>query len=143
MKTEISRENFIYALQLDNSLIVYQVYDYYAFQLSITSPYVLNHTIVQRWQQNFLNATGGRKINDFDIYNGKYLILFTGTNQTLVYEIDMQIYFSYLMSLPLFPDFEDSVYYSSSGNIVRSIYDGFLAVLMANKTDYQLFFYNF
>jgi hypothetical protein len=47
------------------------------------------------------------------------------------------------MSLPLFPDFEDSVYYSSSGNIVRSIYDGFLAVLMANKTDYQLFFYNF
>lgn len=98
---------------------------------------------MERWTEIFKNATEGREIHDFDIYNEKYLLLYTGTNQTVIFEIDMQIYFSYMMTLPLFPEFADSVYYSSSGNIVRSISNGYLAILMANESDYQLFFYNF
>lgn len=35
VKTETSSEGFIYALKLDNEITVYQVYGYYAFQLSL------------------------------------------------------------------------------------------------------------
>lgn len=80
VKTETSSEGFIYALKLDNEITVYQVYGYYAFQLSLYTPYILNYTIIERWSQNFQNYTNGLDVHDFDIYNQDYILLYTGTN---------------------------------------------------------------
>lgn len=53
----------------------------------------------------------------------------------------MQIYFAYRMTLPLFPEYEDYVYFASKGKVVRSIYDGYLVQLMAWGNLFKLFFY--
>jgi hypothetical protein len=80
-------------------------------------------------------------VHDFDIYNQDFILLYTGTNQTLVFEIEMQIYFAYRMTLPLFPEYEDYTYFASNGIVVRSIYDGYLVQLMEWESSYKLFFY--
>ena len=58
------------------------------------------HKIVKRWEQSFLEVE--EDIHDFDILDGSFIALYTGENKTLVYEIEMQIYWTYKMVLPLF-----------------------------------------
>jgi hypothetical protein len=45
------------------------------------------HKIVKRWEQNFTDFSG--QIHDFDILDGSHIILYTGLNETIVYEIEM------------------------------------------------------
>lgn len=100
-------------------MAVYQVYGYYI--LWFEAPYLLNYTIIKRWSQDFDQYSKGEEVHDFDIYNQDYILLYTGTNQTLVLEIEMQIYFAYRMTLPLYPAYEDYTYFASNGIVVRSL----------------------
>ncbi len=99
---------------------------------------------------NLTNFT--TQIHDFDILEGNYILLYTGENETFVYEIEMQIYWQYKMVLPLYSQYEGYKYYSSSLNrhIVRSSVGRYLVILMAKfekitdePSEFQMFFYSF
>jgi hypothetical protein len=47
LKTAISEEGFIYVLQENNHMVVYEAVDYY-------QSIYLNHKIVKRWEQSFV-----------------------------------------------------------------------------------------
>lgn len=106
-------------------------------------------------------------IHDFDIIEEKYLVLYKGTNEILIYEIYMQIYWIYKMTLPLYKEFENFTFGilgsdsqpnsnnqatfkggSYSNQIKRSIIRDFLAVLLISdnyhgEVNYRIFFYCF
>lgn len=130
-------------------MVVYEAFDYYNI---IT----LTHTIMKRWEQDFSSEVSpGQTIHDFDILEGSYILLYTGDNQTLVYQIEMQIYWTYRMVFPLFREYQNYTYYSSTAGhfgqrrIVRSASSNYMAILMSNEgtteepVSFQLFFYSF
>lgn len=149
IKSDISQEGFIYVLQHNNHMVVYEAFDYYSI---IT----LTHAFTKRWEQDFSDEVGSNTtIHDFDILEGSYILLYTGDNQTLVYQIEMQIYWTYRMVFPLFQQYQNYTYYSTSKGhfgqrrIVRSAYSNYLAILMSDEQSgnnqgeesFQLFFY--
>ncbi len=74
IKSDISEEGFIYVLQGNGHMVVYEAFDYYQI---IT----LTHTITKRWEQDFSGEVGsGVAIHDFDILEGSYILLYTGAN---------------------------------------------------------------
>jgi len=123
-------------------MVVYEAVDYY-------NTFYLNHKIVKRWEQNFTEFNGG--IHDFDILEGNYIVLYTGDDETYVYQIEMQIYWTYRMILPLFEQYSNYQYFSSTVSslverrIVRSYASEYLTLLLASKdkNEYMMFFYSF
>ena len=68
-------------------MVVYEAFDYY----KLIQPQSM---IVKRWEQSFPEIKDFL-IHDFDILDGNFIVLYTGDNETLVYEIEMQIYWQY------------------------------------------------
>jgi hypothetical protein len=88
-------------------MVVYEAFDYY----KLAHP---QSKIVKRWEQSFTEINGF-VIHDFDILDGNFIVLYTGDNETLLYEIEMQIYWQYKMVLPIFSsEFKGYEYYSST-----------------------------
>lgn len=46
-------------------------------------------------------------IRNFDVFGNKYFVMYRDDNIIEVYTIDMYIYLSYKMRLPLYEDFEN------------------------------------
>lgn len=95
-------------------MVVYEAFDYY----KLIHPQSM---IVKRWEQSFPEINDFL-IHDFDILDGNFIVLYTGDNETLVYEIEMQIYWQYKMVLPMFSSqFKGYEYYSSSISSERDL----------------------
>ena len=52
IKTAVSEEGFVYVLQENNRMVVYEAVDYY-------KTIYLNHKIVRRWEQAFAELPKG------------------------------------------------------------------------------------
>lgn len=95
MKSDVSEEGFVYVLQENSKMVVYEAFEYLIY--TIPQP-TIGHKVVKRWEQSFgelqnrsanNSANPSQDIHDFEILKGNFIALYTGENETFIYEIQM------------------------------------------------------
>lgn len=89
----VSSENFIYCLQANNSLSLYQVVRY-----TDSQSYIIPIREISLAKKN-------KTLYDFDIFDEKYFVLYSGERDIEVYIIKNEIEIEYKMKLPLYRQF--------------------------------------
>jgi len=72
----------------------------------------------------------------FDVFENKYLVIYSGNSTVDVHEINRLISVDYKMRLPFYRDFEGyNFIYDGRESVVRTYREGFLALLVQKIDD--------
>ena len=117
VKAKLSSQHVIYAMTMDKRISVYQI-----------------DRRVEKRRDIFF-----RDIINFDIFDRKYFVVYRESNVIEIYTIDMYIYLSYKMRLPLYREYESFTfklgleYNHVFQRVVRAYQSEFLSVLMTDS----------
>eukprot|EP00347_Sterkiella_histriomuscorum_P013952 403362730 len=127
IKVAISQEGFIYALQLDQTLNIYQVMEVNQEQ-----------TFVRLKQKVLDNQNYTPKQMDIQ---QSFFVIYYGLNEIYIYDIKNYVDLVYRMKLPLYQEYQDfqfSLFAAPRlGSVIhKSYYESFLSILMINPNYY-------
>ncbi|CDW89229.1 UNKNOWN [Stylonychia lemnae] len=117
----LSSNEFLFTLNDGGVINIYQVlFGYYSKNLIYLRNYTLNYDDLQ----------------SFDIFDQKYLVLYTSFRAVYVFEISNQIYITYKMKLPLYEWYSQEKFHIQKwaiNAITYSYYKGYLAILYESE----------